>query len=144
MFNFKGGLFLVLYLVSIVTFMLILYQRYSSVYTTDSKDIGILRAVGWSIKDILKLKFFEGFWVMMSSFVLGLVLAYLYVFVCDATLLKEIFFGYDNLDIDIEFVPYIDIGMILSLWLIFAIPYISATMIPSWRIATTSASEAMR
>jgi ABC-type lipoprotein release transport system permease subunit len=32
LYNYKGGLFLILYLVAMVTFMLILYQRYSMVY----------------------------------------------------------------------------------------------------------------
>jgi len=55
LYNYKGGLFLVLYLITIVTFMLILYQRYAMVYSSERKEIGILRAVGWSIKDILEL-----------------------------------------------------------------------------------------
>jgi ABC-type lipoprotein release transport system permease subunit len=144
MFNYKGGLFMVLYLVSIVTFMMILYQRYSSVNTNDSKDIGILRAIGWSIKDVLKLKFFESFWVVMSSFIIGVVAAYVYVFMFDAPLLIDIFIGMDNLPLDIELTPYIDMGMLVSLWLLFVVPYISATIIPSWKIATTSATEAMK
>jgi len=144
MFNYKGGLFMVLYLVSIVTFMMILYQRYSSINTNDSKDIGILRAIGWSIKDVLKLKFFESFWVVMSSFIIGVVAAYVYVFMFDAPLLIDIFIGMDNLPLDIELTPYIDMGMLVSLWLLFVVPYISATIIPSWKIATTSATEAMK
>jgi len=40
LYNYKGGLFLILYLVSIVTFMLVLYQRYSMVYSTERKEIG--------------------------------------------------------------------------------------------------------
>jgi ABC-type antimicrobial peptide transport system permease subunit len=81
LYNYKGGLFLILYLITIVTFMLILYQRYSMVYSSERKEIGILRAVGWSIKDVLKLKFYETVVVVLVSFVLGVVLAYLYVFI---------------------------------------------------------------
>ena len=55
MFNYKGGIFLVLFIVVIFTFILILYQRYSMISLGDKKEIGILKAVGWSIKDILKL-----------------------------------------------------------------------------------------
>jgi ABC-type lipoprotein release transport system permease subunit len=55
MFNYKGGIFLVLFIVVIFTFILILYQRYSMISSNDKKEIGILKAVGWSIRDIIKL-----------------------------------------------------------------------------------------
>ena len=144
MFAYKQGMFLLLYLISLVTFMMILYQRYSSVYSVDKKEIGILRALGWSIKDILRLKLSESFIVAMVSFVFGVFIAYVYVFVFDAPLLKYIFFGMDNLSVDIKLVPYIDMGMIVSLWLLYTIPFVSAILIPSWRVATTSAKEAMK
>jgi ABC-type lipoprotein release transport system permease subunit len=144
MFAYKQGLFLLLYIISLVTFMMILYQRYSSVYSVEKRDIGILRALGWSIKDILRLKLSESFIVAMSSFIIGVVIAYIYVFIFDAPLLKYIFFGMDNLSVEIELKPYIDIGMLVSLWLIYTIPFISAIIIPSWRVATTSAKEAMK
>jgi ABC-type lipoprotein release transport system permease subunit len=62
----------------------------------------------------------------------------------DAPLLMDIFMGMDNLPLDIELTPFIDMGMLVSLWLLFVVPYISATIIPSWKIATTSATEAMK
>jgi len=144
MFAYKQGLFLLLYIISLVTFMMIIYQRYSSVYSVDKKEIGILRAVGWSIKDILRLKLTESMIVAMSSFIIGVFLAYIYVFVADAPLLKYLFFGMDNLDIDIKLTPHIDFGVLFSLWLVYTIPFVGAVLIPSWRVATTSAKEAMK
>jgi len=35
LFNYKGGLFIVLYLIVMVTFMLIIYQRYSMISRVD-------------------------------------------------------------------------------------------------------------
>ena len=45
----------------IFTFILVLYQRYSMISSNDKREIGILKAVGWSIKDIIKLKIIENF-----------------------------------------------------------------------------------
>jgi len=64
--------------------------------------------------------------------------------VLDAPLLKYMFFGMDNLQVDVKLVPYIDMGMLSSLWLVYTIPFVSAVIIPSWRVATTSAKEAMK
>ncbi|TET88797.1 MAG: ABC transporter permease [Sulfurovum sp.] len=143
LYNYKGGLFLILYLVAMVTFMLILYQRYSMVYSTERKEIGILRAVGWSIKDILKLKFYETVVVVLISFVLGVVFAYLYVFVLNAPLLSQIFLGGANLPNHVEFVPVLEFGLLGSIFLFYAIPFLAAVLIPAWKIAVTPPKEAM-
>ena len=143
LYNYKGGLFLILYLVAMVTFMLILYQRYSMVYSTERKEIGILRAVGWSIKDILKLKFYETTVVVLISFVLGVILAYLYVFIWDAPLLSQIFLGGANLPNHVEFVPVLEFGLLGSIFLFYAIPFFAAVLIPAWKIAVTPPKEAM-
>ena len=143
LYNYKGGLFLILYLVAMVTFMLILYQRYSMVYSTEKKEIGILRAVGWSIKDILKLKFYETAAVVLVSFVLGVVLAYLYVFVLDAPLLSQIFLGGANLPNNLTFTPVVEFGLLGSIFLFYAIPFLAAVLVPAWKIAVTPPKEAM-
>jgi ABC-type lipoprotein release transport system permease subunit len=108
-YNYKGGVFLILYLVSIVTFILILYQRYSMTYSTERKEIGILRAIGWSIKDILKLKFYENLIIVVISFILGVTLAYIYVFILQAPLLSQIFLGGANLHNSVEVATMLEI-----------------------------------
>jgi len=143
LYNYKGGLFLILYLITIVTFMLILYQRYSMVYSSEKREIGILRATGWSIGEIVKLKFYETLIVVVVSFVLGTVLAYIYVFVWGAPLLKEIFLGGANLKNQVEFAPTINMGLLSSIFLFYAVPLFGSILIPVWRIAITSPKEAM-
>jgi len=144
LYNYKGGLFLILYLVSIVTFMLVLYQRYSMVYSTERKEIGILRATGWSIKDILRLKFYENLIIVIVSFTVGVVLAYFYVFVFDAPLLSQIFLGGANLSNRVSFIPAPEFGILGSVFLFYAVPFLAAVLIPAWKIAVTSPREAMQ
>ena len=143
LYNYKGGLFLILYLVTIVTFILILYQRYSMVYSTEKKEIGILRAVGWSIKDILKLKFYENLVIVLVSFIAGVTLAYFYVYLFHAPLLSQIFLGGSNLGNTVTFVPVLKFGTLASIFLFYAIPFLAAVLIPAWKIAVTPPKEAM-
>ena len=143
LYNYKGGLFLLLYLITIVTFMLILYQRYSMVYSTERKEIGILRAVGWSIRDILKLKFYENLVIVVVSFIIGVLLAYLYVFVLGAPLLDRLFLGGANLPNHVSFTPVVAFGTLVSVFLFYAIPFLAAVLIPAWKIAVTPPKEAM-
>jgi len=143
LYNYKGGLFLILYLITIVTFMLILYQRYSMVLSSERREIGILRAVGWSIGDILKLKFYETLIIIIISLVLGIVLAYIYVFILDAPIVGSVFLGSENLSSTISFMPVVDIGVLSSIALLYAVPLLVSVLIPVWKIAVISPKEAM-
>lgn len=143
LYNYKGGFFLLLFLIAMTTFVLILYQRFSMVYSSERREIGLLRALGWSIGDVLRLKFLETLIVLSISFVLGVVLAYGYVFVWGAPVLRGIFLGSANLASAPVLVPVVDMGVLSSIFLIYAVPFVAAVLIPVWRIAVTDPKEAM-
>ena len=143
LYNYKGGLFLILFLVVILTFTLILYQRYSMVYSTERRHIGLLRALGWSINDVLKLKFMETLLVVFISYIIGVFLAYIFVFVLGAPLLKEVFLGGQNLDNTLNFVPILDFSVLTSIFFLYALPFMAAVLIPVWRVSVTDPKEAM-
>ncbi len=144
LFNYKGGLFLLLFIISLLTFMLILYQRYSMINSNDKREIGVLRAVGWSIKDVLKLKVLESLTIGLWAFVLGVVLGYIFVFVLDAPLLRNIFIGFNNLQNSVSFTPVIDFGLLFSLFLFFIVPFVASILIPVWKIAIIDPIEVMK
>jgi ABC-type lipoprotein release transport system permease subunit len=143
-FNYKSGLFLLLFIIVFVTFMLILYQRYSMINSSDKKEIAILRSVGWSIKDVLKLKVSETLIVGLFAFVLGILSAYVYVFILNAPLLRNIFLGFNNLENSATFTPVFDFGLLSSLFLFFIVPFAASVLIPVWKIAITDPNEAMK
>lgn len=143
LYNYKGGLFLILFLVVLATFTLILYQRYSMVYSTERRHIGLLRALGWSINNVLKLKFMETVVVVLISYTVGVFIAYIYVFIAGAPLLKEVFLGGQNLHNTLNFVPIFDFSVFTSIFLLYALPFIAAVLIPVWRVSVTDPKEAM-
>jgi ABC-type lipoprotein release transport system permease subunit len=144
LFNYKSGIFLLLFLVVFFTFMLILFQRYSMINSSDKKEIAILRSVGWSIKDVLKLKVTETLIVGLFAFLLGLLIAFVFVFLLDAPLVKDIFLGFNNLSNDVSFTPVFDIGLIGSLFIFFIVPFVISVLIPVWKISITDPNEAMK
>jgi putative ABC transport system permease protein len=144
MFNYKGGIFLIFFIVVIVTFTLILYQRYSMISLGDKKEIGILKAVGWSIKDIIKLKIMENFIVAFMAFIIGVILSYIFVFIFNAPILRNIFIGSSNMQNDFIFNAYIQIDTLITLFLFFMIPFLSAILIPVWKVAIIDSTESMK
>ena len=143
-YSYKSGLFLLLFILTMSTFMLILYQRYAMVGSSDKKEISILRMMGWSIKDVLKLKLYETLFIGIFSFCLGVILAYIFVFYLDAPLLRDIFLGFGNLTLHPHFSPFIDGGILASLFLFFILPFTLSVIIPVWRIAIIDPYEGMK
>jgi ABC-type lipoprotein release transport system permease subunit len=144
LFNYKGGFFLILFIIVMITFVLILFQRYSMINSSDKKEIGILKAVGWSIKDIIKLKILESFVISFMAFIIAIILAYIFVFFLNAPILSNIFLGFHNLENSVSFVPNISFSLLVTLFLFFIIPFISAVLIPVWKIAVIDANESMK
>ena len=143
LYNYKGGFFLILFLIVLTTFTLILYQRYSMVNSLEKRQIGVLRALGWSINDVLKLKFTETLILIFFSYIVAVFLAYIFVFIFQAPLLQEVFLGGQNLQNSIRFIPVVDFSVLSSIFLLYALPFISAVLIPVWKIAVTDPKEAM-
>ncbi len=143
-FDYKSGLFLALFVVSAFTFFMIVYDKASGLSSEEKREIGILKALGWKIDDVLKAKFYEAFVVSFISFTAGIILALLFVYTLQAPVLKDIFIGYSRLKPVFE-LPFILDFQTLFLLFFLTIPlYIAAIIIPSWRVASMSADEVMR
>ena len=144
LFNYKGGIFLTLYLIVLSTFLLILYQRYSMVRDVDAKEVAILRIIGWRINEILWFKITENLLVILFAYIFGVILAYIYVYLFNAPLLKSIFLGYSNLGLSTSFSPHISINELVSIFLIFVTPFIIAILIPLWRLSIKDPTEIIK
>jgi len=144
MFDFKNGLFLLLFLMVLLAFLIILYQRYSQIGGLERETIGALRAIGWSMQDVLLFKFLEAVFVIAISYLLGVTLAYFYVFYFDAPILRQIFIAPDNLGIELTFIPQIDFFILVSIFLFYALPFMASILIPVWKVAVKSPKEVLR
>lgn len=144
LFNYKGGVFLVLYLLVLATFLLILYQRYSMIKEVDAKEVAILRVVGWKINEIIWFKLAENFLVALSAYLFGVIAAYVYVFIFNAPLLKYIFLGYSNLENATSFSPEISLQELSLIFLLFVIPFLFAILIPLWKLSIQEPSEIIK
>lgn len=143
-FNYKSGLFLALFIVSIFTFFIIIYDKASGLSSEEKREIGILKAIGWKIDDILKVKLFEAIIISGLAYLLAVTFAVGYVFGLQAPLLRDLFMGYSVLKPSFD-LPFVLDGGVLALIFFTTIPiYTASTIIPAWKAATLDADEVIR
>lgn len=143
-FEYRSSVFMILFLVVLLSFLLLLFQRYTYVNSIDKKEVGILRALGWSIQKIIYLKLTQNFLIFSVAFILGVNLAYFYVFILDAPVLRGIFLGISNLSYSVSFIPIINLSTLLIIYMFFIIPILAAVIFPVWKIAIEDPIEAIR
>ena len=143
-FDYKSGLFLALFTISLFTFFIIVYDKSSGLNSEEKREIGVLRAVGWSIDDILKEKFYEASIISIISYLLGVVVALFYVYILNAPLLRYIFEGYSKLKTPFELPFILDISTLAIIFFLSVPIYIGATIIPAWRASSLDVDEVIR
>ena len=143
-FDYKSGLFLAIFIVSLFTFFMIIYDKSSGLSSEEKKEIGILKAIGWTVDDVLKEKFYESFIISFIAYLSGIIFAFIFVYIFQAPILSNIFVGYSKLKTTFELPFVFDIQTLFLVFFLSVPIYIAATIIPSWRVATLETDEVIR
>ena len=143
-FDYKSGVFLALFIVSLFTFFMIVYDKASGLSSEEKREIGILKALGWRVDDVLKEKFYEGFIVSFFSYMTGIILALFFVYVLNAPIMQNIFIGYSQLKTSFNLPFVLDLQSMALIFFLSVPVYIAATIVPAYRSATLEADEVIR
>ncbi|MFO0753607.1 MAG: FtsX-like permease family protein [Thermodesulfovibrionales bacterium] len=143
-FNWRGGIIAVLLSGALFAFIIFAGDRASGLSAEEKREIGILKAIGWETSDVLLMKFWEGAALSLSSFLAGTLLAYVHVFFASSPLFEPALKGWSVLYPEFRLTPFIDGSQIATLFFLAVVPYTAATIVPSWRAATTDPDAVMR
>jgi lipoprotein-releasing system permease protein len=143
-FNWRGGLLIVILFAAVFCFVIFAWDKASGLGAEERREIGILKAIGWETSDIIAIKFWEGAVISLSSFLMGLALAYIHIYFFSSILFGPVMKGWSTLYPEFRLIPFIDAYQIFTLIFLTVLPYTVATIIPSWRAATIDPDLVMR
>ncbi|MFZ2445414.1 MAG: FtsX-like permease family protein [Syntrophobacteraceae bacterium] len=143
-FNWRGGLVFIVLAGAIFAFIILAWDKATGLSAEEKKEIGILKAIGWDTSDVLLMKFWESSVISLSSFSVGILLAYLHVFLFSSSLFEPVLKGWSVLYPAFKPAPFIDFYNVAILFFITVLPYTVATIIPSWRAAIIDPDAVMR
>ncbi|OGP73092.1 MAG: ABC transporter permease [Deltaproteobacteria bacterium RBG_16_49_23] len=143
-FTWRGGIMMVVLTGGLFALIILAWDKASGMGEEERREVGILKAMGWPISDILLMKFWEGLGISLSCFLLGTTLAYVHVFLISSALFEPVLKGWAALYPDFRLIPFIDLGQILALFLATVFPYTVATILPALRVLRIDLDLVMR
>jgi ABC-type lipoprotein release transport system permease subunit len=142
--DWRSGLSVLVLSAAVLAFVVVAWDKASGLSAEERREIGVLKAIGWETSDVLALKTWEGAAVSLTAFGLGLLLAYLHVFVLGAPIFRPVLQGWSVLYPEFRLVPSVSPYQISTLFFLTVVPYTVATIVPSWRAATVDPDAVMR
>jgi ABC-type lipoprotein release transport system permease subunit len=141
LFGWRGGLVMYGGLFALLAFLVLAWERASGYSLEDRLELGILKACGWQIDEVLRLKMLEGLLISFTATVLGIILAWIHIFFTDAYLIKPLMAGWSVLYPSFHLVPHLEGSSLLFIMMLSIVPYMVATLIPAWKSAITDPAE---
>ncbi len=143
-FDWREGLLFVVLGTLLLAFLILAWDKAAGLSAEEKREIGILKAIGWETGDILRMKLWEGTLISLTAFLAGYALAYWQVFHGGARLFAPVLKGWSVLYPEFRLTPALDGTQLLALLGVTVLPYIVATLVPSWRAAIADPDAAMR
>ena len=143
-FDWRGGMIIVVLLGAVMAFIIFAWDKAAGLSAEEKREIGILKGIGWETSDVLMMKFWEGVAVSLTSFLLGVLLAYVHIFFTSSTLFEPALKGWSVLYPSFRLTPFINAYQVGTLFFLTVVPYTAATIVPSWRAATIDPDSVMR
>ncbi|MCS7018060.1 MAG: FtsX-like permease family protein [Cytophagales bacterium] len=141
LFGWRGSLIMYGGLFALLAFLVLAWERASGYSREDRLELGVLKACGWQVEEVLQLKIIEGWLISFIATALGIILAWLHVFFADSYFIKPLMAGWSVLYPSFYLTPYVQFSSLLFIAILSIVPYIIATLVPAWKSAITDPAE---
>jgi hypothetical protein len=143
-FSWRSGMLLAAFSGAVLAFCVLAWDKATGLSAEERREIGILKALGWDTADVLAMKVWEGVAIASLAVLGGLCLAWVHVFHLRAAVLGPILRGWSVLFPPLQLTPRVDWLALAEAGFLLVVPYVAATVVPSWKAAAGDPDAAMR
>ena len=143
-FDWRGGLWAAVLMSSILAFSILVWDKASGLSAEEYRTVGVLKAVGWKSRDVMELKVWEGTIVSVISLLLGMAAAQVHLIVYQGAVFARVVKGWSVLFPAIDVTPRLDTYTVLVCLPLVVVPYVAASLLPTWRATVTDPDSVMR
>lgn len=143
-YGLRSGYVSTLWYILLVSVILIAWNQASSSSVESQREVGILKALGFSTSNILEIRFLETLLLGFISASIGIVLAISYDLYLGAPIIRNFMLGWSAIYPNFPVPILISFGSILTLYAAAIIPLLVGTLIPAWKSAITEPDVVMR
>ncbi len=139
----RSGVFQLMWLILLAAVMLVGWAQTTGITIEMGREIGILKAIGWSTMDVIEVKLYETLTVGVLGFLGGVLLGWLYL-LGGAPGIKEYFLGWSTIYPDFPIPVYVQASDVVVLLVVAVFPLLAATVVPTWILAIVEPDRAIR
>ncbi len=140
----RAGLLFAACIPALIALVVLALDRASGLSPDEKREIAILKAVGFSIRDVLVSKMLEALLVATLATAAGLLLAYAWVFWLNAPGLRGALVGWSVLYPQTRLTPMVDFSELLAIAAATVGPFVGLSVVPAWRASIVEPMDAMR
>jgi len=140
----RSGFVSVIWYILLVAVVLVAWNQASAVSAEAKREVGILKALGFSTLDILEIRLLEAVILAVLSASLGIFLAVVYDFYLGAPVISDFMLGWAAIYPAFPLPIYISFGTVATLYAVAIFPLLVGCLVPAWRSAITEPDIAMR
>ncbi len=140
----RSGFFSIVWYIVLVSAAIIAFNQTVVVGHESKFEIGLLKALGFSTSDVIKVRLMESLVLGTLAGAIGLTVGIVYDAVLGAPVLRDFMLGWANLYPSFPVPIYISAQTLLFTFAVTIVPLLFATVIPSWLNATVDPDIAMR
>lgn len=143
-FDTRGGLLAAMLIPALAAFLLLAWERLTGLGDAERREIGVLKAVGFGTADVLAARMWESLAIALSGAALGVIAAYVYVFVFHAPGMADALLGWSAIHPPFALAPALDATQAFSLIALVVVPFVAVSIVPAWRAAMVDPDRALR
>lgn len=142
--DWRRGLPGVLVLALALALVIVAADKPSALSVEEQKEIGTLRALGWSRMDVLLAKAWESLAVSIVALFVGMLAAYLHVYWCGVALFTPAMQGWAVLAPNLDLVPSFDVPFLAAVAASTIVLPASGTLLAAYRPASGNPDAVIR